>query len=103
MVISYLLRQLQSRGDVFSLSALVATTQQDDQETPSLYVIDPISGAIMDTKLADALANRLYVARIAECEAAQPSGDLSLGPSVPQTGKHSEKILVSRTSNIRKL
>ena len=98
MVISYLLRQLQSRGDVFSLSALVATTQQDDQETPSLYVIDPISGAIMDTKLADALANRLYVARIAECEAAQPSG-----PSVPQTGKHSEKILVSRTSNIRKL
>jgi hypothetical protein len=87
MVISYLLRQLQSQGDVISLSALVAAAKQNDQEVPALYVIDPVSGAIMDTKLADALANRLYVARIAERQAAHPTGDLRPGPSIPQAGE----------------
>ena len=41
----------------------------------------------MDTKLADALANRLYVARVAEREAAHPTSDLRLGPSIPQAGE----------------
>jgi hypothetical protein len=41
----------------------------------------------MDTKFADALADRLYVARIAERQASHPASDLRLGPSVPQAGK----------------
>jgi hypothetical protein len=63
MVISYLLRQLQRQGDVFGLTALVAAAEQDDQDTPALHVIDPVSGAMIDTKLADAVAHRLCVAR----------------------------------------
>jgi hypothetical protein len=42
---------------------------------------------MMDTKLADTLAHRLYVARIAERQAAQPTGDLCLGPRIPLAGK----------------
>src|SRR6516164_6340403 len=87
MVISYLLRQLQSHGDIFILSALVPAAEQDDQETPALHVIDPISGAIMDAKLADTFANRLYVAGIAERQAAHPTGNFRPGPSIPQAGE----------------
>ena len=41
----------------------------------------------MDTKLADAFTNRLYVAGIAEREAAHPTSDFCLGPGIPQTGE----------------
>ena len=84
MVISYLIRQLQSQGDVFRLSALIAAAEQNDQETPALHIIDPVSGAIMDTKLADAITNWLYVAGIAERETAHPTSDLRFGSSMSQ-------------------
>jgi len=41
----------------------------------------------MDTKLADAFANRLYVAGITEREAAHPTSDFRLGPSIPEAGE----------------
>jgi hypothetical protein len=41
----------------------------------------------MDTKLADALAYRFHVTRIAEREAAHPTSDLSFGPSAPHAGE----------------
>jgi hypothetical protein len=41
----------------------------------------------MDTKLADALAHRLYVAGIAQRQAAQPTRDLRLGPGITQAGE----------------
>jgi hypothetical protein len=42
---------------------------------------------IMDTKLADAFAYWLYVAGIAERQAAHSASYLRLGPSVPQAGE----------------
>src|ERR1700722_11836977 len=100
MVISHLLCQLQGQGDILGLGALVAAAEQDDQKVPALHVIDPVSWAVVDTKFADALADRFYVARIAERQATHPTGDFRLGPSVPQTGDHWEKVPVSRTSII---
>jgi hypothetical protein len=38
----------------------------------------------MDTKLADTLADRFDVTRIAERQAADPTGDLGLGANIPQ-------------------
>src|SRR5258708_27283656 len=84
MVISYLFSQLQGQDDILGLSALVATAEQDDQKTRVLHIIDPVSGAVVDTKLADALAHRHDVAGIAERQAANPTGDLGLGASVSQ-------------------
>ncbi|HEX3664746.1 MAG TPA: hypothetical protein VHU23_05915 [Rhizomicrobium sp.] len=87
MVISNLPRQLQSLGDIFSLGVLVAAAEQDDQEIPTLHEIDPVSGTIMIPKLAHALANPLYVPRIAKRQAARLTGDLCLGPE-SHSGKH---------------
>jgi hypothetical protein len=41
----------------------------------------------MDTKFADALADRLYVAWIAEREAAHPTRNFRLSSNVPKAGK----------------
>jgi hypothetical protein len=48
------------------LRALSAAAQKDDQNGTALHVIDAVAGAIVDPKLADALPDRPYVARIAE-------------------------------------
>ena len=41
----------------------------------------------MNTTLANAFANRLYVAGIAERQAALPTSDLRFGPSILQAGE----------------
>jgi len=56
------------------MAGLVAAAEQNDQQVSALHVIDPVSGSIVDTKFADALADRLAVARIAERQAADQTG-----------------------------
>ena len=58
----------------------------------------------MDTKLADSLADRPYVAGIAERQVAHPRRATSaLARASLRPESHSEKILVSRTSIMCKL
>ncbi len=57
----------------------------------------------MDTKFADAAANRLHVARIAQCEAMYTARNFRLRPGISQPESHSEKVPVSRASIIYQL
>ena len=50
--------------DVFRLSALVATAKQNDDYASTFLKVDAVTGAIVDTQFADALANRHGVAGI---------------------------------------
>jgi hypothetical protein len=102
MVISHLLRQLHGQGDILGLFTLVAAAEQDDQKAPALDILDPVSGAVVNTKLADAFAERLDVTGIAERQSAHPTGDPALARTSCKPESHSEKIPVSRTSIICK-
>src|ERR1700733_12434993 len=97
MVISHRLRQLQRQSYVIGLSALVTTAKQNGQKIPALHVVHSVSRAIMNTKLADTLANRLHVARITERQAAYPTRDFRLGSGSLQA-RHSDKRYTNRTS-----
>ena len=63
------------RIDVFRLGALVAPTKQNDDRASALLKIDTVAGAVVDTQLADALANRFSVASVSLGQPIQPRSD----------------------------
>jgi len=62
--------------DVFILCGLVTSTEEHDEECSTLNKVDAITCALRDTKFADAFADWLYIAGIAEGEASNSCCDL---------------------------
>lgn len=70
------------RFDVFRLGALVATANQNDDHASPFLKIDTVTGAVVDTQLADAFANRLSVACVPLGQPIQPRSDHRTGPMI---------------------
>jgi len=68
--------------DVFRLSALVATAKQNDDHASTFLKVDAVTGTIVDTQFADALANRLGVAGIPLGQPIQSRSDNRTSPVI---------------------
>jgi hypothetical protein len=53
--------EAQGRLDVFGLGTLVSARQKNNQLSPPLLEIHPITGTIIDSQLRDTFANRLNI------------------------------------------
>ena len=67
------------RFDVFRLGALVAPAKQNDDRASPFLKIDTVAGAVVDTQLTDAFANRLSVACVPLSQPIQSRGDYRTG------------------------
>ena len=61
--------------DVLGLGRFVSTGQQDNQLSPTLPEIHPITGAVVDPQLRDTLTNRLNISGISGGEPSDPCLD----------------------------
>ncbi|SBT04177.1 hypothetical protein PROAA_1240002 [Candidatus Propionivibrio aalborgensis] len=67
--------EAQCRLDVLGLGSLVATSQQNDQLSPALLEIHPVTGAVVDSQLRDTFANRFDISGISSSEPFNPCLD----------------------------
>jgi hypothetical protein len=70
------------RFDVFRLGALVAPAKQNDDRPSPFLKVDTVAGAVVDTELADAFANRLGVACVPLSQPIQSRSDHRTGPLI---------------------
>jgi len=66
------------------LRSLVSTAEQDDHHARTLDDIDPVARSVIDAYLADAVADMLDVAEIAEREPADPDIDARDGRPIAE-------------------
>lgn len=69
------------------LGALVATAQQEKQQRATPREVHPVPGAIIDTHLRNAAADRPHVTGIADGQAIQSCPDASHGTLIAQCGE----------------
>lgn len=67
--------ETQGGFDVLGLGALVPTGQQNDQLSPSLLEIHPITGAVVDSQLRDTFTNGLDISWVSGSEPFDPCLD----------------------------
>ena len=75
-----LLGKLLRFGDICVLSFLVASNEEENQQTSDLSKVDPVPWPVIDAQLTDAFADRLYVSEVAQREAAD--ANLNASPSL---------------------
>lgn len=75
MLLQKITCETQGGLDVSGLATLVATGQQDDQLSPPLLEIHPVTGTVVDPQLRDTFANRLDVPGVSGSEPFNPCLD----------------------------
>jgi hypothetical protein len=65
-----LLGQFLCFGNVRVLRFLVTSDEEENQQASDALKIDPVTWTAIDAQLADAIANRLYVSKVAQRETA---------------------------------
>jgi hypothetical protein len=58
--------------DILGLGSLVSASQQNDQFSPSLLEIHPVTGAVVDSQLRDTCANRFDISGVSSDEPFDP-------------------------------
>jgi hypothetical protein len=57
------------------LGSLVSTSQQNNQRSPSLLELHPVTGTVVDSQLRDTFANRFDIAGVSSGESFNPCLD----------------------------
>lgn len=70
------------RFDVFRLGTLVAPAKQNDDRASPFLKIDTVAGTVVDSQLADALANWLSVACVPLSQPVQSRSDNRTSPVI---------------------
>ena len=63
------------RFDVPILCALVSAAQEDNEHISALLKVDSVARTIVDSQLADALANRFHITGVPKCKSIQTRGN----------------------------
>jgi len=84
------------------LSALVSASQENDEFTPSLLEIDPVTGAEIDSQLGDTFADGFRVAWIAGGQALNSGLNSGSRLQVARALRYSAKTSVFRISIINR-
>jgi hypothetical protein len=77
-------RHLFGPGYIRVLGRLIAATQQDYDFVPGIFVIHPVTGAVVDTHFRTTSANRLNIAGISFLKPVYPVQNMGLGYGVPK-------------------
>jgi hypothetical protein len=80
-------RQKFRTPDIALLSLFSAATNENDDVCSTSNEIDPVSGSIVDAQLADAIADRFYVAEQARLQSNDSLSDAPPGVGVTKPGK----------------
>jgi len=80
-------RQTQDSLDIAGLCTLVATSQQDDQITPTFLKIHSVPRPAVNPQFGHTLSNRLGVPRVSCCQAFNPDLNTRTRANVAQTVK----------------
>jgi hypothetical protein len=94
-----MLREFFRLANVFVLRTLVTAAKKHDQETASLGVIHPVSGAVVNLQLDDAFTDAARLARVAVCQPVQPIQDAETRLRVSQIGEPFLEDLGSKNLN----
>jgi hypothetical protein len=81
----YFTRQFQGFLNISFLSSLAASSQEYDQQLPSLQEVDPVPRALIDPHLSDTLADRFDISHKPECKVFDPCLNSSATSQVLQS------------------
>ena len=70
--------------DIFSLRALLASAEQEDNRHSNLPEVDPIAWAIIHSKLLDTLSDTVTISKVSESDPVQPYSNLRAGSCITQ-------------------
>ena len=79
--------------DISGLGAFVAAGQQHDHRLATSDEVNPVTRAVIDTKLRNTFADWLRVARVAKREAIDPDLDPRLGAAVRQIAEQLGELM----------
>ena len=70
--------------DVFDLGALITTGKKNDQFSPPLLEIHPVTGTVVNPQLRDTFTDWLYITWVSRCQPFNPCSDARSSLDVPQ-------------------